>query len=316
MTGLRCGRRAFLLFGAALTASCATTEYNGPQRTLRIAAGESGGFYKEFAELLARVLTEAEPGLRTVALESTGSIANLDLVRAGEADLALVLADAAAAASAGDPPFTEAVAVRAIGRVYENYLQLVVLANSPIRTVDDLAGRRVSLGAQGSGAALTGDRLLVASGVQAVVDRHLLDDAIDNLAEGRIDALLWSGGVPTPALAELDRRRPLRLVDIGEHIDALRDAHGQMYRRVTVPDNGYGHTRRVTTIGVPNLLVTGNELPADVADAVARVLIGRAPELVPAQALGTQYLDRRSLITTAPVPLHPGAAAAYRDLRG
>jgi uncharacterized protein len=316
MSCQRVTRRAFLLLGAAVTASCASGGYDGPQRTLRIVAGEPGGFYKEFAELLARELTEAEGDLDAEVLTSTGSIANLDLVRAGRADLGLALVDAAAAAYAGDPPFADAVPLRAIGRVYENYLQLVVRAQSRVRSLADLAGRRISLGAKGSGAALSGDRLFGASGVRAVADHHPLGEAVEELAAGRIEALLWSGGVPTPALAELDRHHPIRLVDITEHIDAMREAYGPMYQRVTVPESGYGHPGAVATIGVANLLVAGRSLPDEVADAVARVLIQRAPRLVPPQALGTQYLDQRSLIATAPVPLHPGAAQAYRDLRG
>jgi uncharacterized protein len=309
-------RRAFLLLGVAVTASCASGDYDGPQRTVRIAAGEPGGFYKEFAELLARELTETEAGLDAEVLTSTGSISNLGMVHAGDADLGLALVDAAAAAYAGDPPFGDAVPLRAIGRVYENYLQLVVLTQSRVRSVADLTGRRISLGARGSGAALSGDRLLAVSGIRAVVDHHPLGEAVEELAAGRIDALLWSGGVPTPALAELDRRHPIKLVDLTRHIGALREAHGPMYQRVTVPDSGYGHPGAVDAIGVPNLLVAARYLPDDVADAVVRVLVGRAPRLVPPQALGTQYLDQRSLIATAPVPLHPGAAQAYRDLHG
>lgn len=314
---MTCGRRTFLLLAATtLTASCSTEDYDGPHRTLRIAAGERGGFYKEFAELLARQLTEAEGDLDAEVLESTGSITNLEQVSSGDADLGLALVDAAAAAFAGDPPFTRAVPLRAIGRVYENYLQLVVLAGSPVRSVTDLEGRRISLGAEGSGAALSGGRLLAASGVGAVVDHHPLADAVDNLAKGKIDALLWSGGVPTPALATLDDTHPIRLIDITDHLLAMQDEHGLMYQRVAVPDSGYGQLGSVATIGVPNLLVSSDSLPDEVADAVARVLIERASRLVPPQALGTQYLDRRSMITTAPVPLHRGAAQAYRDLRG
>jgi TRAP-type uncharacterized transport system substrate-binding protein len=84
----------------------------------------------------------------------------------------------------------------------------------------------------------------------------------------------------------------------------------------SVPASGYGHPGPVATIGVPNLLITKHSLPDDIAGAVAQVLVRSAPQLVPTQALGTQYLDQRSLIPTAPLPLHPGAATAYRDLRG
>ncbi len=288
-------RRTVLLGAVAALAGC-TTEND---RAIRIAAGEPGGFYVEFARLLAARLESGGE-----VLETGGSVRNLELVRAGRAELGLALADVAADTR-----------LRAIGRVYENYMQLVVPAESPVRTVADLAGARISLGARGSGAAVFGDRLLTVSGVAAVIDHRPLTEAITELAAGRLDALLWSGGVPTPALADLDARRPIRLVDLSDQLGALREAHGPVYQRVPVPDGGYGHPGQVGTIGVANLLVADAALPAEVAASVARTLVHEAPRLVPPSALGTQYLDLRSLITTGDLPLHPGAATAYRTLR-
>ena len=78
----------------------------------------------------------------------------------------------------------------------------------------------------------------------------------------------------------------------------------------------YGSTVDIPTIGTPNLLVCRPDLRDDYAGAVVRLLVARAAELVPQQALGTQYLDGRSLIDTGKVPRHPGAATEYRRLHG
>jgi TRAP-type uncharacterized transport system substrate-binding protein len=83
-----------------------------------------------------------------------------------------------------------------------------------------------------------------------------------------------------------------------------------------VPSGAYSLVREVPTIGVANLILCGAELPDDVASAITRVLVRHADRLVPHQALGTQFLDIRTLIGTAGIPLHPGAAAAYRQLHG
>jgi len=316
---MRITRRSAFRLGAGLAslaiAGCSAGEYGGPPRRLRLAAGEPGGFYIEFARLLAAQLAELEPNLSAEVVSTGGSVANLELVRDGRADLGLALADVATSAAAGVAPFPHAVPLRAIGRVYENYMQLVVPVNSPIRTVRDLAGARISLGANGSGAAVFGDRLLTATGVPARVDHRPLAEATAELATGGIDALLWSGGVPTPALRDLDAIHPVRLVDLAGELPVLQDAYGPVYEEVSVPDGGYGHSGPIATIGVSNLLVTGPDLPDDVAAAVTEVLVHAAPRLVPRQALGAQYLDRRSLIATGKVPLHPGAAQAYKDLR-
>jgi TRAP transporter TAXI family solute receptor len=315
---MRTTRRAVLRLGlvAFAAAGCTTTIYSGPARRLRLAAGEVGGFYLEFARLLATQLAEAEPNLTVEVRTTGGSVENLEQVRDGHADLGLTLADMATSAVAGTAPFERAHPLRAIGRVYENYMQLVVPADSPTATVRDLDGARISLGAEGSGAAVFGDRLLTTTGVRVRADHRPLAVAAAELAAGQIDALLWSGGVPTPALRELDTIRPVRLVAMAAELPALRAEYGDVYEEVTVPDGGYGHEGAVATIGVPNLLVAAPGLPDDVAAAVARVLVRHAPRLVPRQALGTQYLDQRSLIATGDVPMHPGAADAYRDLRG
>ena len=308
-------RRAFLTaaLAGALTAACATS---GPTRSLTIAAGEAGGFYLAFGRLLAAQINATQSWLRCTAVETTASVANIDLLRAGKADLALVLADTARAASSGQSPFTSTIDLRAIGRVYENYLQLVVRNDSTIRTVSDLDGRPVSLGATGSGASLTGDRIVAAAGITPRLQHLPLADAVSALAAGSIDALLWSGGVPTPALAQLDAAIGIRLLPLDGVLPALRSRYGMQYELLPVPSGGYRYVHQVPTIGVANLLVGLPSLPDDVASAVVEVLVERADQLVPQEALGTQFLDIRTLIGTADLPLHPGAAAAYRQLHG
>ncbi|MEV4319912.1 TAXI family TRAP transporter solute-binding subunit [Actinocrispum sp. NPDC049592] len=305
-------RRAFVLATAGLLAGCT----RGSDRPLTIAAGEEGGFYLAFAKLLADQVNQADVGLRCTAVPTQASVANLELLQSGKADLALVLADTALTASKGNSPFTTAMPLRALGRVYENYMQLVVRQDGPIHSLGDLAGKTVSLGAAGSGAALFGTRMVAAAGIQPTVSHLPLADAVSALAEDRISALLWSGGVPTPALADLDNRVGIRLLSLDGVTPALRAAHGSVYESVLVPSGAYQHVRDTRTIGVANLLVSAPSLPPEVAGAVVSVLVTRASRLVPQQAVGTQFLDARTLIGTAGVPLHPGAAERYRELHG
>lgn len=292
-------RRVFLL--GLLAAGCTA---GGPSGEVAIAAGERGGMYFDFATLLAEQLVD----VRGRVLETEGSLANLALLASGEARVALALADSALIADPG-------LELRALGRVYENYLQLVVRVDDPAQVPADLSGRTISLGAEGSGASLSGERMLVALGLrESVRVEHLrLGDAAQALAEGRVDALLWSGGVPTPAL---DGLPGIRLLPLGELVPDLRAAHGSVYEQVPVPVGVYGAAREVPTIGVANLLVCRASLPDDVAAAVTRTLISRAAALVPRQTLGTQFLDVRSLIGTAGLPLHPGATTTYRTHHG
>ncbi|MDQ1136806.1 TRAP transporter TAXI family solute receptor [Microbacterium sp. SORGH_AS 1204] len=157
MTGLT--RRGFLhagvVAGGLALAGCAPA----PPRVLVLGCGEAGGSYLQFGELLSSVARD-DGGVAITALATEGSVENLALLDAGRVDLALSLADSAAAAS------TRADLV-AIGRVYQNYLQCIVRSADGMTSLGDLAGRTVSLGASGSGAAATARRLLDAAGLTA-----------------------------------------------------------------------------------------------------------------------------------------------------
>lgn len=310
-------RRAVLLAALATVAGCATG-YRGPNRTLTIAGGEQGGIYLEFAQVLARQITATVPTLSCRAIPTAGSLENADLLAAGRAQLGLMLVDSALAGVRGQAPFTAPQRLMALGRVYENYLQLIVRADGPVTTVADLAGRSISLGANGSGASLVGDRLLAIAALPTPprIEHLSLADALDALHRKAIDAVLWSGGVPTPLVADLDARIGIRLLALDWALPALRARYGSIYDEVHIPPGAYRSVRNLPTIGVANLLVCQPNLPMDVAGAVAGVLVTRADQLVPGQELGTQFLDIRSIIDTDGLALHPGAIAAYRQLHG
>ncbi|WP_369030291.1 MULTISPECIES: TAXI family TRAP transporter solute-binding subunit [Streptomyces] len=315
------GAAAVAVLGGALTGDV-SRQRPGPSGVLRFATGEPTAFYEAFGRLLAAEVETAYPRLRCRVRTTAGSVANIELLRDRRADLALVLTDTARAAQ-GTALFPRPVPLRAIGRVYETYLQFVVRADSPVRAVSDLAGRTVSLGAVGSGAAVLGERILHAAGLAPGADvpvRHLpLADAADAMRAGSVDALLVAGGVPLPVLSGLDERPGLRFLPLAGLLPGLggRDGlAGSGLEEVSLPQSAYRTAGGVATIGVSNLLVCRPDLPRTVADALTRLLVLRATALVPDNAVGTQFLDVGSLIGTGGIPLHPGAAAAYRSLHG
>lgn len=298
---------------ASMLTGCGSGRYGGPDRQLRIAGGLPGGFYLKVAGLLAQEINSVEPGLRCKALRTNGSVENITMVVSGDADIAVCQSDVALAAVSGTEPFAGALSVCGIGRMYEDYLQLVVRQDSDVTSVTDLAGRTVSLGATGSGTAMIGERLMAAANVRVAKTHDPLDAACDLVGAGLADALLWCGGVPTTPIAELHRQVGIRLLPLTAMLPTLRERYHMAYQAVKIPAGGYGHTA-VPTIGVANLLVCGSHVPDDVVSAITEVLVQHAARLVPPQALGTQFLDRRALINLLGVPMHPGAVSAYRQL--
>jgi TRAP transporter TAXI family solute receptor len=308
------GRRTVLgLLGAgalAFTAACS----DPARQAVRLGTAERGGFFYEFGELLAGVSREDDRLPFVLETEVTrGALDNLERLSAGRLDLALCLADAATAVEK---------APLAVGKVYENYVQVAVPGRSSIRRVGELAGKRVGFGSAGSGTRFAAGRVLEVAGVgpENVVDTPLpVLELLDAMADDRIDAAIFVGGVPHPPVDPAGGHGPpggIRLLDLAEAADGLRDRFGPVYQPVVLPPGVYGSTSPVTTIGISSLLLVRPDLPDGIVADVVDMLLTRSDALVPAGALGAQYLDTRSLVYTFGIPLHPGAASAYRAGHG
>ncbi|GAA1260978.1 TAXI family TRAP transporter solute-binding subunit [Arthrobacter pascens] len=335
-TVLKAGLAAGLA-GVLLPAIGACTPENRPG-TLTVAGGEPGGFYLEFSTLLAESLQRHGVTDDAVALTTGGSLDNLQHLLTGKATFAVALADAAAQQLAATG--TSDVGIAALGKVYENYVHCVVRKNSGIRDFTDLAGRTVAVGQPGSGTSLITPRLIDAAGLASApagagagaqagagarararektisVVNLGLNDGLDALQGSSVDALFWSGGVPTAAIAAANKEAGLAFLDLSALIPAMRTRYGVFYDRVLIPEGGYEGTPAVWTVGVANLLLCRNDLDDGTVKKTVELLVDHAQELIPRSSLGLQFLSPESLINTAGLPLHPAAAAAYRTLHG
>ena len=307
MTGLT--RRGFLAgVGASALLALSGCGLRRLQAQLVMACGEPGGTYEQFGGLLQEALARA--GVAELDPRSTrGSFDNLDLLASGEADLGISLADAV---RLHDGDFV------AIGRVYQNYLQCVVRADSDFERLADLRGRRIGIGAPGSGAAYTAHEVLDVSGMLdgagAIEPVELgIHEASAALAAGDIDALFWSSGIPAPAITALTDDPGIRFLELADALPALESRHPGSYLATALPSGAYGGVDEIPTIGTPNFLLARPDLANDIAGGLVDVLIGDAQRLVPAGSVGMQYLTAANLIDTVPIRLHPAAAARYRD---
>jgi TRAP transporter TAXI family solute receptor len=305
-------RRAFLLATALSAAACSIGR--GPGGHLRLAAGDPGGMYLAFAELVAKRVGARYSNIAVDVLSTEGSVDNLARLRSGDVDMGLALADVAERDRATGPTATAPVAV---ARVYENYLQVIVRDFTGAHQLSDLQGRRVSFGAARSGGAATSEVLFDAAGLRGRVEMltYRLREALGHLADGSIDAVVWSGGVPTPAITDLDTELPLRILDIDALAAPMSDLVGYPYVVRQVPTCAY-MPPGIRSIGVPNLLLCRHDIASDLVAAVVDVLATDAPQLVPPYVRGLQYLAPPSMIQTGLIPLHPGAVGAYRKLHG
>nr|WP_221184722.1 TAXI family TRAP transporter solute-binding subunit [Paeniglutamicibacter cryotolerans] len=303
-------------------AGCAPVARSG---VITVAGGEPGGFYLEFAELLAASLQLHGVAESSVVKATGGSLDNIGHLLSGRATLAVALADAASGQVKGGG--AAAGNIVALGKVYENYVHALVRKDSGIRSINDLAGRTAGVGRQGSGTSQIAPRILEVaelgesssgdgSGKSATMVDLGLNDGLRALIGGGIDALFWSGGVPTAAIAAAHRKAGLALLDLSATLPALRQRYGSFYDKVLVPEDSYAGMPAVWTVGVANLLLCRGDLDASTVRRTVELLVGNAGELIPQSSVGVQFLSPESLINTADVPLHPDAAAAYRELHG
>lgn len=309
-------RRSLLLGAGALVAAAALPACASPfvQTRLTVATGGTQGVYYALGTALGAIWQQrlelaAVPQIRSTA----GSVENLALLASGAADVVFSQVDTAADAlkqtSPGDPR-----APRALARIYDDVVHVVVPATSAAQTLSGLRGARVSIGARDSGVYVIAQRLLGAAGLDPDADlRPVLlgiNDSVAALRDGQIDAFFWSGGLPTTGVADLARALPIRLLDLGDVLGALR-ADYPVYAAGTVPAAAYGITGPTATVLVRNFLLVAAQMPDDLAHALVEGLFEGRPQLAEASPAALT-IDPRAAIGTQPVPLHPGAQRFYR----
>ncbi|WP_326569669.1 TAXI family TRAP transporter solute-binding subunit [Amycolatopsis rhabdoformis] len=292
---------------AGLTAACGPS-FEGLH--LRIAAGAVGGVYNNLARPLASAWA-ADLGIEAPEVMATqGSRDNINRVLSGGADVAFVAADLAAESAQQHPG-----QLTALARIHDDYLHIVVRADSPYTSVSMLKGRHIAVGSPESGVEYIANRVLAVAGLSNAVSVQQLglDDSLKALENRQVDALFWSGGLPTPLITQYTQKVGLRLLDMASLMEGMQ-AYSPVYGTATIPGSTYNQAGPVTTLVVPNFLVVPTKMSADVAEALTRGLYDSRPALARANRAALS-IDVHPGIETEPLPLHPGALTYYRSLK-
>lgn len=291
------------------------------QGELTFSTGARTGVYHRYGQLLEQALGRDMPGMDVHLETSEGSQENLKRLATGEADFTVATADAVAKYQLDKKPGADLL--RGVARLYDDYVQLVVPADSPVQSARDLRGKRVAIGQPGSGVRLVSERLLRAAKIDPVLDLTSVSIGIDTmpgeLEAGRIDAFFWSGGLPTNAVRELSERFDIRLVQLGDLVEQLQESGSpaRYYRTAVMPQDAYARARNtssVSTLAVPNLLVTTAGTDPQLTEQLTRTVI-LSRDLVGRQVHAAQLVDLRTAIYTDPLDLHEGARRYYRSVK-
>lgn len=285
---------------------------------LRFGTAGAGGNYYAWGNVLAQLLEE-KAAIQVDVKTTAGSAANLRLLQQGFLQLAIAQSDTLQDAAGGQGDFAGAplAGYSAVAGLYTEACQLVVAADSDIFTVADLAGQRVSVGAEDSGVTRNAERLLQANGLTldmlGEVSRLSFADSAAALAEGQIDAFFCTASAPTTAVAELAREQDIRLISLDERAVAQLLSLYDCYIECTVPAGTYqGQEADVQTIGVKAVLLASDQLADDTVKQILATLFDNAASVQYATNFDT--LPELGMATEAvPIPFHPGAAAYYAE---
>jgi TRAP transporter TAXI family solute receptor len=297
----------------------------------RIGTGPTSGSYFAIGGIIANAISNPPgsrpcesggscgvPGLIAIAQTTRGSIQNVDLVASKSLDSGLCQSDVAFWAYSGNGPYSGAKpleGLRAIANLYQESLHVVVRADSPIESIGDLKGKRVSLGERGAGTRATATLVLGAYGVseKRFVGRQLpIAEATAQLRDGKIDALFLVGSAPVPVLAELAQTTPLRMLPvIGEAGEKLRREHPFLTVDI-VPEGSYGDAAAAVTVGIGTYWLVLAGLDDELAFGITKSLWHDATRKLLDQGgqLGRRIRVEHALVGL-PIPIHPGAERYY-----
>ncbi len=299
----------------------------------RLGTGSISGVYFPVGGLIASAISHPPgpsrcgeggscgvPGMVAVAQASRGSLSNIRDIRAGRLEAALVQSDIAYLAVKGKAPFSGKKAVpglRAIASLYPEAVHVVVRRKSPIKTIGDLRGRRISLDLKGSGTRSIARLVLKRYGIGSKDVRRLnsqVGPGVDRLKSGRIDAFFFVGGYPAPVISQLAKTVPLRLLPIeGNRAAAIRKAN-PFLASVTVPASVYGRMAATPTLAVGALLVVSDTVRQDVVYGVTRALWHPSTRQILDQApRAARRMRVENALTGVAIPLHTGAVRYYRE---
>lgn len=314
------GQNRMTRFGiAVLVATLAASSPAFAQEQLSIATAGTGGVYYPLGGGLAEVINQHVDGYAATAEVTGGSVENMGLIAMGDADLAIALGDTVHQARTGTGRFAgqQLDMVSGLASLYTNMVQIVTLADSGITSLSGLTGKRVSVGAPGSGTEVNAKAILAANGMSYddIEEQRLnFNETADALANGDIDVGFWSVAAPTSAILNLATTQSIHMIELSAGEIAATRAADPIFARTTLKGGTYtGVEEDVTVLGIPNVLVVSAEMPDELAYALTRTLFEHIDKLSMIHPAANQTTVEFTL-DTMPIPLHPGAARYYEEI--
>ncbi|MGY4573974.1 TAXI family TRAP transporter solute-binding subunit [Bradyrhizobium sp. USDA 3256] len=306
-----------LMAAAMVAASVLSAPVAQAEQFINVLTGGTSGVYYPLGVAMGKIYGDKIPGVKTQVQATKASVENLVLLQQGRGEIAFTLGDSLKAAWEGDAEAgfkNKLDKLRTIGAIYPNYIQIVATAESGIKTLADLKGKSLSVGAPKSGTELNSRAILAAAGMSykdlGKVEYLPFAESVDLMKNRQLNATLQSAGLGVASLKDLSTSSEITVVAVPkETVDKI----GPPFVSVIIPANTYtGQDKDVPTAAVVNYLVTSSAVSDDLAYQMTKLVYESLPELANAHAAGKE-IKLEAAATGSPVPLHPGAIRYYKE---
>lgn len=267
---------------------------------------------------LSKIYTDGIPDAKVQVQSTKASVENLNLLQQGKGEIGIALGDPVKFAAEGNAEagFPEPLdKLRGISAMYPNFIQIVASEESGIKTLEDLKGKALSVGAPKSGTELNARAILQAAGMTyddlGKVEYLPFAESVELMKNRQLDATLQSAGLGVASLKDLSTSIPITVVAIP---DEIASTLGAPYVAETIPADTYdGQTEDVPTVAVINFLITSDAVSDDLAYQMTKLMYDHLDELKSAHA-ATASIDVQNALKGMPVPVHPGAQRYYDEV--
>ncbi|WP_439860352.1 TAXI family TRAP transporter solute-binding subunit [Pseudomonas sp. MBLB4136] len=310
--------KRFSLFAAAAALTASTAVLAAPT-FINILTGGTSGVYYPIGVGLSQLYSNGIEGAKTSVQATKASVENLNLLQQGRGELALALGDSVADAWTGveDAGFkTPLKKLRAIAATYPNYIQIVASQESGITSLEDLKGKRISVGAPKSGTELNARAIFEAAGLSyedmGKVEFLPYAESVELIKNRQLDATLQSSGLGMAAIRDLAATLPITFVAIpGEVTAKIGNA---AYQAAAIPAGTYdGQDDDVPTVAITNILVSHEGVSDEVAYQMTKLMFDNLERLGTAHS-AAQDIKLETAAKNLPIPLHPGAERFYKEV--
>ena len=311
---------ALLLLMTTMLVGCGGSGGNksdSSKKFINIATGGTAGTYYPIGGAMAEILNKSIPGMNASAQSTGASVANINMLKDGSVDLAIVQNDLTYYASNGTEMFKDKKVdnLRGIATLYPETCQIVTLQDSGIETIADFRGRRIAVGAAGSGTEANARQIMEAYGVTYAdisVQYLSFSEAASALKDGNVDVAFVTAGYPTAAIQDIASQRKVRLIPVEESKADLLAAKYPFYTKTKIPAGTYaGFDQDVSSVSVMAMLVTTDKMDDAMGGDVAKALFSNLDRLQAAHSVG-KLIKKETAMNGMSVKMNGGAEKFFK----